>query len=316
MLRSELTAKIKKICLSHGFLKVGAAEVKELSNEKIYLEKWLSEKKNADMHWLASTDGVEKRIDPTKLTNGHDIKSVISLAYLYDTPFEHSEDPNIPKVSRYAWGKRDYHKVLKKILKEVCTEISLLDSTITTRAYVDDGPVMEKVWAQKAGIGWQGKHTNILNKDFGSFFFLCEIFINKELDYDEPVEDLCKSCRLCLESCPTGAIYEEYKLDANLCISYQTIENRGEIPDNLDLNGWIFGCDICQDVCPYNSAKIFTSNDNFFPRKELMTNNYEEDLSISEEEFNNFFEGTPVRRTKYAGWIRNLLKAQTEREKK
>jgi epoxyqueuosine reductase len=168
---------------------------------------------------------------------------------------------------------------------------------------------MEKHWAVKSGVGWMGKHTNVIDPETGSFFFLSEILINAELEYDEPIKDLCGTCKICISACPTGAIYEPYKLDANLCISYQTIENKNEIPDYIDLNGWIFGCDICQDVCPYNKRKFFTEDKNFYPKKNIFNKTYEELLNLSEEEFNKEFEGTPVRRTKYTGWRRNLLKS-------
>lgn len=303
-----LTAAIKKICLDEGFAKVGIAKAEPLSGEEPYFKKWLADGMNGTMAWM--NNSVDKRLDPLKIKE--DTKSIISLAYIYDTPVLHSEDPDIPKISRYAWGKRDYHKVIKKKLKAVCKHIEELSPGIETRPYVDDGPVMDKAWAVRSGIGWMGKHTNVINPEIGSFFFLSEILINADLDYDEPIEDLCRKCTLCINACPTGAIYDEYKLDANLCISYQTIENRGNIPDEIDLNGWVFGCDICQDVCPYNGRKVFTEDDNFFPRPGVINKTYDEQLSLNEEEFNTIFEGTPVRRTKYTGWMRNLTKAKQE----
>lgn len=276
----------------------------ELMEEGRYLKLWLEEKMNADMKWMNNT--FEKRINPELVMS--DVKSVISLAFLYDTPFAHKEDPDIPKISRYAWGEKDYHKVIKKKLKALCAEIEKLQENLKTRAYIDDGPVMDKSWAVRSGIGWMGKHTNVINKDFGSFFFIATILVNTELDYDEPVEDLCRGCSLCVSACPTGAIYEEYSVDANLCISYQTIENRNDIPEEIDLSGWIFGCDICQDVCPFNDNKFFTDNELFFPRKEIFNKNADEFLSWDEDSFNKIFEGTPVRRTKYKGFIRNINK--------
>lgn len=307
-MKEVLTNIIKQKCFDAGFIKTGIAKAEELKGEGMYLKEWLTEKRNADMKWMNSS--YEKRINPDLVMK--DVKSVISLAYLYDTPVAHSEDINIPKISRYAWGERDYHKVTKKKLKPLCEEIEKLCDGIKTKYYVDDGPVMDKAWAVRSGIGWMGKHTNVINPETGSFFFLATILINIELDYDKPVDDLCKSCTLCISACPTGAIYDEYKLDSNLCISYQTIENRNEIPDEINLNGWIFGCDICQDVCPYNSKNIFTDEINFFPKKANLDKTYDELLEYSEDEFNKTFEGTPVRRTKYKGWIRNLKKAKNE----
>lgn len=305
-MKSELSDTIRKLCLNAGFFKTGFAKAEKLSTEAIHLKEWLDENRNADMIWM--NKNFEKRTDPSLILE--DAKSVISLAFLYDTPVAHTEDLNIPKISRYAWGEKDYHKVIKKKLKVLCSEIESLNENIKTRFYVDDGPVMDKAWAVKAGIGWLGKNTNVINEETGSFFFLAEIFINIELEYDNPAEDLCKSCRLCLDACPTGALTDEYKLDANLCISYHTIENRNDIPDEINLDGWIFGCDVCQDVCPFNGKKVFTDNELFFPKKNIFGKTFDELLSFSEDEFNNTFEGTPVRRTKYSGWIRNLRKAK------
>jgi epoxyqueuosine reductase len=157
-----------------------------------------------------------------------------------------------------------------------------------------------------------GKHTNVINSDIGSFFFLATILVNKDLQYDIETEDLCRNCTLCINACPTGAIYDEYVLDSNLCISYQTIENHEEIPEELNLSGWIFGCDICQDVCPYNSKKFYTDDLNFFPKKEINEKSFDELLNLSEEEFNETFAGTPIKRTKYKGWIKNLNKYKKE----
>lgn len=300
-----LTEAIKEKCVEAGFIKVGFAEASELKFEKMYLREWLDENRNAGMKWM--DDSFEKRINPKLVFEN--AKSIISLAYLYDTPIAHSENQDIPKISRYAWGEGDYHKVIKKRLKVLCAAIEALSPEIQTRYYVDDGPVMDKVWAGKAGIGWLSKNTNIINQDFGSFFFLASILINIELEYNAPVDDLCKSCSLCVDACPTGALYDEYKLDANLCISYHTIENREElIPDKINLNGWIFGCDICQDVCPYNNRKTFTEDINFYPRKDSLYKTYNQLLQMTEDDFNKTFESTPVKRAKYKGWKRNLLR--------
>jgi len=310
-LLNDLSEIIRQKCHEAGFIKTGFAKAEKLTAESASLQEWLHEKRNADMQWM--NNSFEKRTDPSLIMD--DVRSIISLAYVYDTPIAHSEDKNIPKISRYAWGSRDYHKVLKKILKELCTDIELLSPHIKTKFYVDDGPVMDKAWAVRSGIGWMGKNTNIIDPDSGSFFFLSTILINQELEYGKPIEDLCKTCMLCVNECPTGAIYEEYKVDANLCISYHTIENRGSIPDEIDLEGWIFGCDVCQDVCPYNGKNIFTDNVNFFPRRELTESTYSELREMSEENFNLVFSGTPVKRTKYSGWIRNISQAEKKIKK-
>lgn len=304
----NLKNSIVRICKDSGFSLVKFSKPEILKSEKSYLENWFKEEKNATMKWMENN--IEKRVNPFLVMN--DVKSIISLALLYDTPVLHSDDSNLPRISRYAWGKRDYHKIIKSKLKQICKDIELLSPEIKTKFYVDDGPMMDKVWAVRSGIGWMGKNTNVINPDLGSYFFLSEILINMELEYDEPIEDMCKNCRLCLVECPTGALYDEYKLDANLCISYQTIENRGEIPDDLNLNGWIFGCDICQEVCPYNSKGVFTSEELFFPREELTNKSFDDLLNYTEKDFNETFSGTPVKRTKYTGWIRNLKKAKSE----
>lgn len=304
----NLKHSIARICKDSGFSLVKFSKPEILKSEKTYLENWIKDEKNATMKWMENN--IEKRVNPFLVME--DVKSIISLALLYDTPVLHSDDSNLPKISRYAWGKRDYHKIIKSKLKQICKDIELLSPEIKTKFYVDDGPMMDKVWAVRSGIGWMGKNTNVINPELGSYFFLSEILINIELEYDEPIEDMCKNCRLCLVECPTGALYDEYKLDANLCISYQTIENRGEIPEDINLNGWVFGCDICQEVCPYNSKGVFTAEELFFPREELTNKSFDDLLNYTEKDFNETFSGTPVKRTKYAGWIRNLKKAKSE----
>jgi epoxyqueuosine reductase len=305
----DLSTLIKAKAKEAGFYKAGIAKAEKLIREGEYLRNWLDEDHDADMKWIANS--FEKRIDPA--LQMEDVKSVISLAYIYDSPFAHPDDENIPKISRYAWGKRDYHKVLKKKLKLLSQEIESISPEIIAKYFIDDAPVMDKAWAVRAGIGAMGKNTNVLIPEAGSFFFIANIFVNIHLEYDEPLDDLCQSCRICIDSCPTGAIYDDYKLNSDLCISYQTIENRNEIPDEINLNGWVFGCDICQDVCPYNGNKIFTEDENFFPRPELLNKNYDEFEILNEEEYNKFFEGTPIRRAKYKGFIRNIKKAKSEK---
>ncbi|MBK9332276.1 MAG: tRNA epoxyqueuosine(34) reductase QueG [Ignavibacteria bacterium] len=308
MLNDRLSIAIKQMCAEAGFIKTGFSGYEILKEESGFLRMWLDKGLNAGMQWMHNS--FEKRRDPSLILE--DVKSVISLAYFYDTPAEHNENIQIPKISRYAWGKRDYHKILKKKLKQLCMEIEKLETDIRTKSYIDDGPVMDKVWAQRSGIGWIGKNTNVINKEFGSYFFIATIFINRELNYDKPVEDLCGSCNLCIEACPTGALFKDYNIDSNLCISYQTIENRGDIPADLNLNGWIFGCDICQEVCPFTRNKFFTNDENFYPSPGHFNKTYDELNGLSEDDFNNTFNGTPVKRTKYKGWQRNLKKAGEE----
>jgi epoxyqueuosine reductase len=306
MNKNIITTRIKDICKSFGFFKIGISKAEPFEKESVQLKQWLEENRHGDMDWMLQS--FEKRIDPIQVFPK--AKSVITLALLYDTPFTHSDSPDIPKISRYAWGSGDYHKIIKKKLKEICRSIELFlaGTEIKTKYYVDDGPIMEKSFAVKSGIGWQGKNTTVIDPEYGSFFFLAEILIDVELEYDKPIEDLCSTCSLCIQACPTGALYEEYKLDANLCISYHTIENKKEIPDYIDLNNWIFGCDICQDVCPYNKKKFFTVDSSFNPKKSIFGKTREELLKLTEEEFNNEFNGTPIKRAKYERWKRNLEK--------
>lgn len=301
---------------SLGFVKIGFAKAGILEKESEKLKSWLTGNFDADMKWIEK--GFEKRKD-VKLVLPN-AKTVISLAYNYYSDFKH--DDTRPKISRYAWGK-DYHKVLKNKLKELCvflkndlitrtTDIPFCRDEISTLFYVDDGPVMDKAWAVRAGIGWQGKHTNVINPEYGSWLFLCEIITNLDCSvFDVPIEDMCGSCRICIDACPTGAIVDDYTLDSNLCISYQTIENKGDIPDYIDLNGWIFGCDICQDVCPFNKNDKPTKDNNFYPKKDIYNKTKTELDSFTENEFSAIFADSPVKRTKYSGWKRNLLRTHS-----
>ena len=309
LVQSNIKKLIEEKASELGFVKIGFAKADVLTPESDNLKQWLDKGYDADMRWIKK--GFDKRKDVKLIME--DAKTVISLAYNYYTPFKHDETK--PKISRYAWGK-DYHKIIKKKLKELCKTIQSLplskgecpkDGGIITHAYVDDGPVMDKAWAARTGIGWMGKHTNIINPEYGSWIFLSEIITNLEFEtYGSSIEDLCGSCRICIDACPTGAIADEYVLDANLCISYQTIENRGEIPDYIETSGWVFGCDVCQDVCPFNKNDKPTKDKNFYPNEGPKTKAELE--AITEEEFNKIFANSPIKRTKFKRWKRNLLK--------
>lgn len=299
----NLTNFIKALAKEYGFIKCGIARAEKLNSEFLYLKHWVKEKYSGEMVWFEKS--LEKRINPSLILE--DVKSVVSLAYLYDSREQHSLDKNRAKVSRYAWGSIDYHKVLKKKLKEITNKIKEADNHIKIKYYVDDGPVMEKVWAVRAGIGWMGKNTNVIDPVIGSFFFLSEILINKELLYDQPIEDMCETCNICINACPTGALIDEYKLDASLCISYLTIENRMEIPQHIDLDGWIFGCDICQEVCPYNKHRFVTNEVGFLPSKKIYNKPFSELLKMEKEEFEREFASSAIRRTRYEGLKRNIL---------
>jgi epoxyqueuosine reductase len=305
---TELREAVRRHCIDAGFANARFSKAEFLIEEGKELKDWLNNGHHATMQWMESS--FDRRVDPSLLLK--DVKSIISLSYLYDTPYEHSEASNIPKISRYAWGTRDYHKIIKKKLKHLCNEIESLGEGFITRAYIDDGPVMDKTWAVRSGLGWMGKHTNVIDKDHGSFFFIGTVLTNIELEPDRPVEDLCKDCSLCINACPTGAIHKEYKLDSNLCISYQTIENRAEEITAVDLHGWIFGCDVCQDVCPFNRPGTFCNDEHFIPNHLAFGKTYDELITMSEEQYRTAFSGTPIMSAKYSGWKRNLLKAREE----
>jgi epoxyqueuosine reductase len=242
------------------------------------------------------------RLDPRRLVPG--AKSVISLAYNYFTP-NRQTDPDAPKLSTYAYG-RDYHKVVKQRLKPLMAFIKETFGDVDMRCFVDSAPVLEKAWAEKAGIGWRGKHSNVIRQGKGSFFFLCEIILDLELAPDVPATDHCGTCRRCIDACPTDAI-TPYGVDGSRCISYYTIELKDPIPlDAGDFRNWAFGCDICQQVCPWNRFSTPHEEPAFMPKPELTDLSAADWHGMTEVLFNELFEGSPVKRTKYEGLKRNL----------
>jgi epoxyqueuosine reductase len=248
---------------------------------------------------------LDKRKDVAQILT--DVKSVISLGMNYYTAENYSDEKDKGKVSRYAWGK-DYHLVIWEKLEQLENELKEIDPEFKSKSYVDTGPVMDKAWAVRAGLGWLGKHTNVINKEIGSWFFIANIITNYEFDYSTIITDHCGSCIACIETCPTGAIVDEYVLDSNKCISYLTIENKGNIPEEFKdkFEGLMFGCDICQDVCPWN-IKFFqvTANKDFLPQKENKEIDLKEILEMNEEKFNERFKESPIKRTKLKGLKRN-----------
>lgn len=247
----------------------------------------------------------DKRLDPTKLVPG--AKSVISLVYNYYTE-ETQADSDAPKIAMYAYGK-DYHKVIKKKLKVLLQRLREEFGEIDGRCFVDSAPVMERQWAALSGLGWQGKNTLLINKKKGSYFFLAEVISDLVLASDHPVDDHCGTCTKCIDACPTGAISEEgYLLDSNKCISYLTIERKDEIPDEFNgkMANWMFGCDICQAVCPWNKFSSPHDESKFIAKEELLVKSKKEWEEITTEVFEKLFEGSPVKRTKYAGLKRNI----------
>ncbi len=286
---------------SVGFDLVGFAQAIELTEEIDKLNLWLDKKYQASMNYMERN--IDKRRNPKEILP--DAKSIISLAVIYNTPFYHSIDKKFGKISRYAWGK-DYHLIIWEKLDQLENELKTIDSNFKSISYVDTGPVMDKVWAVKAGLGWMGKHTNIINRQIGSWFFIANIICNYEFEYSEQVPDFCGDCTACLDACPTDAILQPYIVDSNKCISYQTIENKNEIPGELKgkFENWLFGCDICQEVCPWNKRfSVTTLNEEFYPKHKELT--YSEVMELDEISFRNKFAESPVKRTKLSGLKRN-----------
>ncbi len=301
--------KAKKI----GFDLVGFAHAGELQEETNRLEQWLRKKYQAGMRYMERN--IDKRKDVSLILP--EAKSVISLAVNYYTNHSYSNQKGKGKVSRYAWGK-DYHFLIWEMLEKLETELRKIDSSFKSKSYVDTGPVMDKAWAVKAGLGWMGKHTNIINRNYGSWFFIASIITNYEFGYSTTIPDFCGSCTACIDACPTDAIVSEYVVDSNKCISYLTIENKNDIPDDFigKFDGWLFGCDICQDVCPWNKKFSVVSH---FPEFNPINNNKEIDLNevlnMDTKQFKQKFSESPVLRTKLKGLKRNaefLLKGKSD----
>lgn len=303
-LMASAAEKIKAKALELGFTKVGIARAEELTEEGSRLREWLARGYHGSMEWM--TRNVEKRTDPRLIVP--DARSVICVAMNYYTPFQHSSGPTVGKISRYAWGD-DYHDILIEKLKTLWSWMEQEFPEAEGRYYVDTGPVMDKVWAQRAGIGWIAKHTNLITQEVGSWVFLGELITTLELEYDTPATDHCGSCTLCIEACPTGAIVEPYVVDSNRCISYLTIEHRGDIDNELGrlFQNWIYGCDICQDVCPWNRKfAAETQEPRFFPRSWNIAPELDTWREMTQEEFAARFRHSPIKRTKAEGLKRNI----------
>ena len=297
---NDRSERIKAKAIELGFLACGISAAVFLEEEASRLELWLRAGKHGEMGYMANH--FDLRTDPRQLVPG--AKSVISLAYNYYTPNQQS-DPAAPKLSTYAYG-RDYHKVIKQRMKPLMAFIKEEFGVVAMRCFTDSAPVLEKAWAERSGIGWRGKHSLIIRKGQGSFFFLAEIILDLELAPDAPATDHCGTCRRCIDACPTDAI-ELYGINASKCISYFTIELRNEIPaDAGDFKNWAFGCDICQQVCPWNRFSTPHQEPDFNPKPELMELSAEEWNGMTEVRFDEIFFGSPVKRTKYAGLMRNL----------
>ena len=299
---SSLTRTIKSKALELGFSHVGVARAESLGEEGARLQQWLTRGYHGTMEWMQKN--LEKRSDLRQIVPN--ARSVVSLAMNYYTPVERFENAETGKISRYAWGD-DYHLVMTSRIQQLVDCITSERPGAGARFYVDTGPVMDKAWAVRAGIGWLGKHTNVITKEYGSWVFLGEIILDLELEYDEPMADFCGTCTACIVACPTGAIVEPYVLDSTKCISYLTIEHKGEIPIELKpgFENWVYGCDICQDVCPWNRFQQPTREQAFFPRSENVNPQLSELVSIPAEEFTRRCRKSPIKRTKREGLIRN-----------
>ena len=300
----SFTEQIKRKALEIGFHKVGIVRAEPLREEGERLKKWLAENYHGAMQWMEREP--EKRADPNLIFA--DAKSIVTVALNYYTPHEHVETELKGKVSRYAWGD-DYHDVLKEKLRELLVFIKSIEGAADGKICVDTAPAMDKAWAVRAGLGWIGKHSNLITKEYGSWVFIGEILLNLELDYEnEVINDHCGTCTICLEACPTGAITAPYIVDSNRCLSYATIELRSpDLPDNIkeNLNGWLYGCDICQDVCPWNRFEKPTDEARFEPRRTETSADLEEILSYSPEEYAARFRRSPIKRAKLGGLQRN-----------
>ncbi len=286
-----------------GFMSCGIAKAEMLSDEAKYLEGWLNQQKHGQMRYMENH--FDKRVDPRKLVDG--ARSVLSLSYNYFTP-EKQAHTDSPKIAMYAYGE-DYHTVLKAKLELLLNFIKEIIGNVNGRSFVDSAPVLEKAWAQKSGVGWIGKNTNLLTKRSGSFYFLSEVIIDVELDYDSPVKDYCGSCTKCIDACPTQAIYEPYKLDASKCISYFTIELKEELLPEIykgKFENWMYGCDICQQVCPINSQSQKHTEPAFEPKPELLNMTLNDWEELNEESFKLMFKHSAVKRTKFKGLKRNI----------
>jgi len=301
-MRENPTRFLKRKANNLGFLSCGISKAVFLEEEATKLENWLNDGKHGKMKYMENH--FDMRLDPRKLVP--DAKSVISLSYNYFNE-NLQKDKEAPKISKYAYGN-DYHKVIKEKLKILFKELQKEFGDVNGRVFIDSAPIMEKAWAAKSGLGWIGKNTNLISQKVGSFYFLAEIIVDLEFEYDSPVTDHCGSCTACIDSCPTGALVKPYEIDASKCISYLTIELKDEIPSEFNgkMDNWAFGCDVCQDVCPWNRFSRKHNEPLFNPNQEMMKMEKKEWEELTEETFEVIFKNSAVKRTKYKGLKRNI----------
>ena len=296
------TQLIKTEAKRLGFLSCGISKAAFLEEEAPRLESWLNKNMHGQMQYMENH--FDKRLDPTKLVD--DSKSVISLLLNY-YPSEEQQDKLAPKISKYAYGT-DYHFVIKDKLKSLLNFIQQEIGEVHGRAFVDSAPVLDKAWAAKSGLGWIGKHSNLLTQQVGSFYFIAELIIDLDLEYDSATTDHCGTCTACIDACPTEAITEPYVVDGSKCISYFTIELKENIPTEFKgkMDDWVFGCDVCQDVCPWNRFSKSHNEPLFNPHPELLSMTKKDWEDITEDTFKKVFKNSPVKRTKFIGLKRNI----------
>lgn len=295
------SALIKTEAKRLGFLSCGISKAQFLEEEAPRLEKWLKNNAHGEMRYMENH--FDKRLDPTKLVEGS--KSVVSLLLNY-FPSE-IQNPDSYQLSKYAYGT-DYHFVIKDKLKQLLAFIKDEIGDVHGRAFVDSAPVLDKAWAAKSGLGWIGKHSNLLTQQIGSFYFIAELIIDLELDYDHATTDHCGTCTACIDACPTEAITEPYVVDGSKCISYFTIELKENIPSEFkgQFDDWMFGCDVCQDVCPWNRFSKPHNEPLFNPHPEVLSMTKKDWEEITKDTFNKVFKNSAVKRTKFEGLTRNI----------
>ena len=298
----KISFLIKQKALELGFMSAGISKAEFLAEEAPRLEKWLKENRNGEMKYMENY--FDKRLDPRVLFDG--CKSVVSVLLNY-FPTETQKDPEAPKISKYAYGE-DYHFVIKRKLQELLNFIQQEVGEVEGRIFVDSAPVMDKAWAKKSGLGWIGKNSNLISRGAGSFFFIGELLLDIDLDEDHEVADFCGTCTRCLDACPTGAIIQPYVVDGSKCISYFTIELKDAIPVAMkgQFDNNMFGCDICQDVCPWNSFSKPHQESTFVPHPDLLSMTKQQWKNISKETFDKLFKNSAVKRTKFNGLKRNI----------
>lgn len=300
-IKSKWTNSIKTEAKRLGFLSCGISKADFLEEEAPRLEKWLNKNMHGEMGYMENH--FDKRLDPRKLVEGS--KSVISLLLNYYPEETQREDAY--KISKYAYGQ-DYHHIIKNKLRQLQEFITEEIGEVNGRAFVDSAPVLDKAWAAKSGLGWIGKNSNLLTQQVGSFYFIAELIVDIELEYDHAVTDHCGTCTACLDACPTQAIVEPYVVDGSKCISYFTIELKNELPNEMkgSFDDWMFGCDVCQDVCPWNRFSKSHNEPLFNPHPELLSMSKKDWEEITLEVFQKVFKKSAVKRTKFSGLTRNI----------